>query len=71
MTFLADEGVDSTLVQLLRAAEHDVLYVAETERGTEDAVLLEAEFIDLNQDILLDHFIVIQPGTARIRKMQL
>lgn len=117
MKFVADEGVDGTLVGLLRTAGHDVIYFAETDRSTDDAVILElansenrilitrdldfgelvwrmkmvhtgiilvraeelnsvsrsklvAEFIAANQNLLSDHFIVIQPGAARIRKMQ-
>ncbi|MBV6439112.1 MAG: hypothetical protein DYG98_11245 [Haliscomenobacteraceae bacterium CHB4] len=117
MKFVADEGVDGTLVALLRDAGHNVIYFAETDRSTDDAVILElansenrilitrdldfgelvwrmkmvhtgiilvraeelnsvsrsklvAEFIAANQNLLPDHFIVIQPGAARIRKMQ-
>jgi len=116
MNFIADEGVDGTLVKLLREAGHDVFYFAETERATDDEVVLEiantenrilitrdkdfgelvwrmemvhagiiliraeelisvsrsnlvAEFIAANPDLLSNHFVVIQPGTARIRKM--
>lgn len=118
MNFVADEGVDGTLVKLLREAGHDVFYFAETERSTEDAVILEmantenrilisrdkdfgelvwrmkmvhpgiiliraeelnsvarsnlvAEFIAENQELLSDHFIVIQQGITRVRKMYL
>jgi predicted nuclease of predicted toxin-antitoxin system len=117
MKFVADEGVDGTLVKLLRNAGHDVTYFAETDRSTDDAVILEiansenrilitrdldfgelvwrmkmvhtgiilvraeelnsvsrsklvAEFIAAYQDLLANYFIVIQPGAARIRKMQ-
>ena len=39
MKFVADEGVDGTLVTLLRNAGHDVIYFAETDRSTDDAVI--------------------------------
>ena len=117
MKFVADEGVDGTLVAMLRDAGHDMIYFAEIDRSTDDAVILEiansenrilitrdldfgelvwrmkmvhtgivlvraeelssitrsklvADFIEANQDLLSNHFIVIQPGAARIRKMQ-
>ncbi|MFN0036820.1 MAG: DUF5615 family PIN-like protein [Saprospiraceae bacterium] len=117
MKFVADEGVDGTLVKLLREAGHDVFYFAESLQSTDDTIILEiantetrvlitrdkdfgelvwrmkmvhagimliraeelnsvsrsflvAEFIAANLDLLSSHFIVIQPGTARIRKMQ-
>lgn len=40
MKFVADEGVDRSLVSLLREASHDVLYFAETDRSTDDEVIL-------------------------------
>lgn len=117
MKFVADEGVDGTLVAMLRKARHDIIYFAETGQSTDDEVILKiansenrilitrdldfgelvwrmkmvhtgiilvraeelssitrsklvADFIEANQDFLSNHFIVIQPGTARIRKMQ-
>ncbi|MFN4256078.1 MAG: DUF5615 family PIN-like protein [Saprospiraceae bacterium] len=41
MNFIADEGVDGSLVAKLRAAGHDVLYFAETDQSTDDEVILE------------------------------
>ncbi|MFN7115192.1 MAG: DUF5615 family PIN-like protein [Saprospiraceae bacterium] len=41
MNFIADEGVDGSLVKLLRQAEHDVFYFAENERSTDDDLILE------------------------------
>ncbi len=117
MKFIADEGVDGTLVNLLREADHDVFYFAEYLQSTDDAIILEianaenrilitrdkdfgelvwrmkmvhagiilvraeelnsvsrsnlvAAFIATNSDLLSGHFIVFQPGAARIRKMQ-
>lgn len=117
MKFIADEGVDGTLVHLLREAGHDVFYFAESLQSTDDSIILEiansenrilitrdkdfgelvwrmkmvhsgiilvraeelnsfsrsklvAEFIEANQELLSAHFIVIQPGAARVRKIQ-
>lgn len=116
MKFIADEGVDATLVMLLRSDNHDVIYFAEAETSTADAVILELantqdrilitrdkdfgelvyrmkmihsgiilarleelksssrsqilfDFITSHQDELVGSFIVIQTGTARIRKL--
>lgn len=41
MTFVADEGVDSATVSILRRAGHAVLYVAEAAPGLTDAEVLE------------------------------
>ncbi|MFN0216817.1 MAG: DUF5615 family PIN-like protein [Saprospiraceae bacterium] len=41
MKFIVDEGVDGTLVNLLREAEHDVFYFAESLQSTDDAIILE------------------------------
>ena len=118
MKFIADEGVDRSLVILLREANHDILYFAETDSGTEDEVILNlaqieqriiitrdkdfgelvyrmkrlhsgiiliraeelttlvrpqlvATFIETNLEMLTGYFIVIQPGTARLRKMDI
>ena len=117
MRFIADDGVDGSLVNLLRQAGHDVLYFAETDCGTEDEVILDlarnehrmfitrdkdfgelvyrmkklhsgiiliraeelsslqrsqlvASFIHDNYEMLAGSFMVIQPGTARFRKME-
>jgi predicted nuclease of predicted toxin-antitoxin system len=117
MKFVADEGVDGSLVALLRSASHDVMYFAETDRSTDDEVILEianlenrilitrdkdfgelvyrmrmvhsgilliraeelsstfrsrlvTDFIQANLETLAGYFIVIQPGTARFRKME-
>lgn len=117
MRFIADEGVDASLVTLLRQADHNVLYFAETDCGTDDEVILDlakvenrilitrdkdfgelvyrmkklhsgilliraeelstmirsrlvADFIQANLEMLTGYFIVIQPGTARFRKME-
>lgn len=40
MKFVADEGVDGSLVSFLREAGHHVLYFAETEQGTDDELIL-------------------------------
>lgn len=36
MKFLADENIDRQIVQVLRQRGHEVLYVAEMERGVDD-----------------------------------
>lgn len=41
MRCLADEGVDRQIVDMLREAGHEVLYVAEIEPGISDQVVLE------------------------------
>ncbi len=41
MHFLADESVDRQIVESLRSAGHDVLYVAEMEPGINDLRVLE------------------------------
>lgn len=41
MRFLADEGVDKSLVTLLRQSDYDVLYVAESASSIEDELVLE------------------------------
>ena len=40
MRFIADEGVDRSLVMFLRHDDHDVFYFAETDCGTEDEAIL-------------------------------
>lgn len=40
MKFVADEGVDGSLVSLLREAGHDVVYFAEINQSTDDEVIL-------------------------------
>ncbi len=40
MNFLADEGVDGQIVDILREAGHDVLYVADMAPGTSDDAVL-------------------------------
>ncbi len=40
MKFVADEGVDGQIVESLRAAGHDVLYIAESGVGTNDDIIL-------------------------------
>lgn len=116
MKFVADEGVDGSLVVLLREAGFDVFYFAEFDRSTDDEVILELannegrilitrdkdfgelvwrlkmvhagiilvraeelssparaklvlQFIHANMHLLSNHFIVVQPGTSRIREM--
>jgi len=39
MKFLADENIDRPIVQVLRERGHEVLYVAEMERGVDDDFL--------------------------------
>ncbi|MCY7330441.1 MAG: DUF5615 family PIN-like protein, partial [Saprospiraceae bacterium] len=41
MRFIADEGVDRSLVNFLRQFNHDVLYFAETDCGTDDEIILD------------------------------
>lgn len=116
MIFLADEGVDKSLVELLRAAGYDVFYVAESASSISDEEVLALangngrilitrdkdfgelvyrlkmihsgiilirmeelpsisrstyvdQFIRENLDKLAGHFIVLQPGLTRIRKL--
>ncbi len=40
MKFIADEGIDKSLVLLLRNAGHDVFYFAESEQSTIDPIVL-------------------------------
>ena len=117
MKFVADEGVDATLVSLLRSDNHDVTYFAEAETSTSDAIILELansqgrilitrdkdfgelvyrmkmihsgiilarledlksstrsqivfDFITNHETELTGSFIVVQSGTARIRKIK-
>jgi predicted nuclease of predicted toxin-antitoxin system len=42
MNFLADEGVDFSVVQRLRSDGHEVLYVAEMDPGVSDEKVLAA-----------------------------
>jgi Domain of unknown function (DUF5615) len=41
MKFLADEGVDKPIVDLLRSSEFDVQYILETNQGAEDEIVLK------------------------------
>lgn len=41
MRFLADESCDFSVVRALRAADHDVVAVAEFAGGSDDAVIME------------------------------
>ncbi|MCB0483623.1 MAG: DUF5615 family PIN-like protein [Saprospiraceae bacterium] len=41
MKFLADEGVDRSLVMMIRKAGHDVSYIAEDIQSTDDEAILE------------------------------
>ncbi|MFK7925783.1 MAG: DUF5615 family PIN-like protein [Bacteroidia bacterium] len=41
MKFVADEGVDAPIVKHLRQNNHDVFYIAESERGISDDEVLE------------------------------
>jgi predicted nuclease of predicted toxin-antitoxin system len=41
MNFIADEGVDIQIVQKLREAGHDVIYIAELASGTNDEDILQ------------------------------
>jgi predicted nuclease of predicted toxin-antitoxin system len=41
MKFLADENIDQQIVKALRDRGHEVLYVAEMERGVDDDFLSE------------------------------
>ncbi len=40
MKFVADEGVDASLVKLLRDDGHDVIYFAEADMSTSDDIIL-------------------------------
>ncbi len=40
MKIVADESIDRQIVELLRADGHEVLFIAETEPGVEDEVVL-------------------------------
>lgn len=40
MNFLADEGVDKPIVELLRNNSFDVVYILETNQGTDDEFIL-------------------------------
>ena len=51
MTFLADEGLDSSIVEALRALSYKVIYAAEDYISASDETLLNAAF--LNKAILL------------------
>jgi predicted nuclease of predicted toxin-antitoxin system len=117
MKFIADEGIDASLVVLLREAGYDVLYFAEFEPSTDDEVILNLaneqnrilltrdkdfgelvyrmkkvhsgiilsrleelksstrskivfDFILAYQDELLGSFVVVQHGTARVRRLE-
>lgn len=50
MKFVADEGVDSAVVSVLRKGGHDVLYVAEAAPGLTDGEVLK---LANSQDALL------------------
>jgi len=68
------EGIEAILLEHPRLVREHVLAAlafAAEELNSVSRSRLVAEFIDLNQDILSDHFIVIPPGATRIRKMQL
>ncbi len=41
MRFVADEGVDSQIVDTLRKNGHDVIYIAEASRGSLDDKILD------------------------------
>jgi predicted nuclease of predicted toxin-antitoxin system len=51
MKFVADEGVDAPIVEMLRSMEHDVLYIAELDTGAGDEKILA--FANLENRILL------------------
>ena len=57
MKLLADESVDSPIVERLRQDGHSVFYIAELDPG-----------IDGRADELLYAFSVISPGRVRIRR---
>lgn len=46
MRLLADEGVDSQIVERLRGDGHGVLYVAEMEPGVSDEIVLDMAWRD-------------------------
>ena len=46
MRFLADEGVDGTIVGSIRGNGHDVRWMAEELQGASDDVILEAAVQD-------------------------
>lgn len=41
MKFVADEGIDAIIVDLLRKNDHDVIYIAEYKSGIIDEEVLE------------------------------
>jgi len=46
LTFLADEGVDASIVNAVRDDGHDVRWMAKELGGTKDSVVLEAAVRD-------------------------
>jgi predicted nuclease of predicted toxin-antitoxin system len=46
MQFMADESCDFAVVRALRDAGHDVLYVAETDPGAEDAIVIARAYTE-------------------------
>lgn len=71
MKWLADEGVDRQIVDELRAAGHDVRYVAEMGRGTPDSEVLELgreAIVEARSGELAGSFAVLTPATLRIRR---
>lgn len=40
MIFVADEGVDAAIIKALRAANHEVFYIAESEPSVDDEYIL-------------------------------
>ncbi len=46
MRFVADEGADSQIVNSLRIHGHDVIYIAESSRGSLDDVILNLANLD-------------------------
>jgi predicted nuclease of predicted toxin-antitoxin system len=75
MKFLADEGVDKPIVDLLRQSGFDVHYILETNRGAEDEQVLSIanreERILLTQDKDFGELIYrlkkVHPGIILIR----
>jgi hypothetical protein len=42
VNFIADENIDSIIVEVLRANDHEVRYIAELDRGADDEQILQA-----------------------------
>jgi RecB family endonuclease NucS len=81
MKFLADESIDRQVVDRLRIDGHEVRYVTEMEPGISDDLVLSRanqEMAELVSTAITQHlpelenaFVVIVPGSIRIRRSDL